>query len=166
MFAVILFNSYNYLFFINNSIFKQWIIHEQISRWTIPFENLVALAFFKRYLGSQFFFFNWNFNLPQYYQASSVPRKKASSWQWFTVNQVGEFLANIYLFKINNRNTWKRWEMRSKLTIKTPERRRWRRSCTFTVNFEHNTTFFRYFYCWLWTNKCLLDKCLQNLEKY
>ena len=31
--------------------------------------------------------------------------------------------ANIYLFKVNNRNTRKRYEICSKLTIKTPERR-------------------------------------------
>ena len=31
--------------------------------------------------------------------------------------------ANIYLFKVNNRNTRKRCETCSKLTIKTPERR-------------------------------------------
>ena len=31
--------------------------------------------------------------------------------------------ANIYLFKFNNRNTRKRCEICSKLTIKTPERR-------------------------------------------
>ena len=30
--------------------------------------------------------------------------------------------ANIYLFKVNNRNTRKRCEIRSKLTIKTPQR--------------------------------------------
>ena len=30
--------------------------------------------------------------------------------------------ANIYLFKVNNRNTRKRCEIWSKLTIKTPER--------------------------------------------
>ena len=45
--------------------------------------------------------------------------------------------ANIYLFKVNNRNTGKRCEICSKLTIKTPERRHWRRSCVFIVNFEH-----------------------------
>ena len=32
-------------------------------------------------------------------------------------------LVGIYLFKVNNRNTRKRCEIRSKLTIKTPERR-------------------------------------------
>ena len=36
--------------------------------------------------------------------------------------------ANIYLFKVNNRNTTKRCEICSKLTIKTPTRRHWRRS--------------------------------------
>ena len=33
--------------------------------------------------------------------------------------------ANIYLFKVNNRDTRKRCEICSKLTIKTPERRHW-----------------------------------------
>ena len=42
--------------------------------------------------------------------------------------------ANIYLFKVNNRNSRKRCELLSKLTIKTPERRR---SGVFIVNFEN-----------------------------
>ena len=33
--------------------------------------------------------------------------------------------VNIYLFKVNNRNTKKRCEVCSKLTIKTPERLHW-----------------------------------------
>ena len=45
--------------------------------------------------------------------------------------------AGIYLLKVNNRNTRTRCEICSKLTIKTPERRQWRRSGVFTVNFEH-----------------------------
>ena len=45
--------------------------------------------------------------------------------------------AGIYLFKVNNRNTRTRCEICSKLTIKTPERRHWRRSGVFIVNFEH-----------------------------
>ena len=40
------------------------------------------------------------------------------------------------MFKVNNRNTGARCEIRLKLTIKTPERRR-RRSGVFIVNFEH-----------------------------
>ena len=46
--------------------------------------------------------------------------------------------ANNYLFKVNNRNSWKRCEIQIclKLTIKTPEQRQWRRSGVFIVNFE------------------------------
>ena len=33
--------------------------------------------------------------------------------------------ANVYLLKVNNRNTIKRCKVRSKLTIKTPEQRQW-----------------------------------------
>ena len=45
--------------------------------------------------------------------------------------------ADVYLFKVNNRNIRKICETCSKLTIKTPERRHWRRSGVFIVNFEH-----------------------------
>ena len=45
--------------------------------------------------------------------------------------------AGIFLFKVNNRNTRTRCEICSKLTINTPERRQWRRSGVFIVNFEH-----------------------------
>ena len=44
---------------------------------------------------------------------------------------------NIYLFKVNNKNTREMCEIRSKLTIKTSERLHWRRSGVFIVNFEH-----------------------------
>ena len=37
----------------------------------------------------------------------------------------------------NNRNTRTRCEICSKLTIKTPKQRHWRRSGVFIVNFEH-----------------------------
>ena len=46
--------------------------------------------------------------------------------------KAANFPANIYLFKV----TSKRCEIRSKLTIKTPEQRHWRRSGSFIVNFE------------------------------
>ena len=45
-------------------------------------------------------------------------------------------LPNIYLFKVNNRNTRKRCKIYSKSRIKTPERRQWRHSGVFIVNFE------------------------------
>ena len=45
--------------------------------------------------------------------------------------------ANIYLFKVNNRNTRKKvWNM-FKVNKKTPERRQWYRSDVLIVNFEH-----------------------------
>ena len=44
--------------------------------------------------------------------------------------------ANIYLFQVNNRNTSKRCETCSKLTIETLERHHWRRSDVFIVNFS------------------------------
>ena len=44
--------------------------------------------------------------------------------------------AGIYLLKVNNRNTRTRREICSKLTIKMPEWRQWRRSGVFIVNFE------------------------------
>ena len=47
------------------------------------------------------------------------------------------YLPGIYLPKVNNRNTRTRCEICSKLTIKTPERRQWRRSGVFIVNFEY-----------------------------
>ena len=43
--------------------------------------------------------------------------------------------AGIYLFKVNNGNTRKMFEICSKLTIKTPERY-WRRSGVFIDNLE------------------------------
>ena len=47
------------------------------------------------------------------------------------------FPAAIYLLTVNNRNPRTRCEICSKLTIKTPERRHWRRSGVFVVNSEH-----------------------------
>ena len=46
------------------------------------------------------------------------------------------YAANIYLFKVNNRNTRKNCEICSKLTIKTPEQRHGCRSNVVT-DFEH-----------------------------
>ena len=47
------------------------------------------------------------------------------------------FPANIYLLKVNNRYTRTRSEICSKLTIKIPERRQWRRAGIFFFSFEH-----------------------------
>ena len=68
---------------------------------------------------------------------------------------LSQFPANIYLLKVNNRNTRKRCEICSKLTIKTPEQRQWRRSGVFNVNFEHISHFFLVFLL-LTSNKYML----------
>ena len=47
------------------------------------------------------------------------------------------FPADIYLLKVNNRNTRTRRGTCSKIAIKTTERRLWRFSGVFIVNFEH-----------------------------
>ena len=46
-------------------------------------------------------------------------------------------LVGIYLLKVNKKNIRTRCEICSKLTIKIPERRHWRRSGVFSVSFEH-----------------------------
>ena len=42
-----------------------------------------------------------------------------------------------YMFKVDNRNTRKRCDICSKLTIKTSEQHHWHPSGVFIVNFEH-----------------------------
>ena len=70
---------------------------------------------------------------------------KRKTWTWLEICSVQlsvfnyfstHFPTNIYLFKVNNRNSRKRYEIYSKLTIKTTERRYWRRSGVL-INFEH-----------------------------
>ena len=52
------------------------------------------------------------------------------------------FPAGIYLLKVNNGNNRTSCEICSKLTIKITERRHWRRSGIFIVNFEQFDTLF------------------------
>ena len=61
----------------------------------------------------------------------------------FETNFVAErvFPVGIYLIKVNNRNIRKRCEICSKLIIKAPGRRHWRRFGVFIVNFEHISHF-------------------------
>ena len=54
-------------------------------------------------------------------------------WRFF-VMIFAVYLAKISLLKVNNRKTRKRCEICSKLTIKAPKRRNWRRSSVFVVN--------------------------------
>ena len=68
-----------------------------------------------------------------------------------------QYPANIYLFKVNNRNSRKTYEICSKLTIKTQQRGHWSRSGVFIVILNIIDTFFYCFHCWLWTTK--FSKC-------
>ena len=52
---------------------------------------------------------------------------------------------NTYLIKVNNSNTRKSCKICSQLKIKAIERRHWRRSCVFIVNFEHISHLFLVF---------------------
>ena len=70
--------------------------------------------------------------------------------------EVGQHYSSpteIYLFKVNNRNTRRMCGICSKLTIKTPEGRHWRSSSVFIVNFELISHIVLAFFCWLWTIK-------------
>ena len=59
-------------------------------------------------------------------------------WQFARVSLLSVFTpAGNYMFKVNDRNTKTRCEICSKLTIKIPERRHWRRSVIFIINFEY-----------------------------
>ena len=62
--------------------------------------------------------------------------------------------TDIYIFKVGNRNTAKRCEKCSKLTIKTPKKERRSGVLVLTLHIFHIS--FYYFYCWLWTGKWLL----------
>ena len=74
---------------------------------------------------------------------------------WFEIQpNPADYPANIYLFKVNNRNTIKCFEICSKLAIQTPERPQCRCSGVFIANFNIFQNFFYSFYCWLWTSKC------------
>ena len=64
--------------------------------------------------------------------------------------------ACIYLLKVNNRNSETICEICSKLTIKKPERRHWRRSGVFIVDFEHMSHLALMFLFLIWTCNCRL----------
>ena len=64
---------------------------------------------------------------------------------WSTAGSWFIFSAGIYLPKFKNRNVRTSCEICSKFTIKTPERRQWRRSGVFIVNIEHISHLFLMF---------------------
>ena len=83
---------------------------------------------------------------------NNLSRKKKLHLKVF-LNRFMLIPVKIYLFKFYSRNTRRRCETSSKLTIKTPEWRHWRCSGVFLVNFEHISHLYLVFlYCWLWTS--------------
>ena len=62
---------------------------------------------------------------------------KSSEQEYKKLTVIKVKFEKICLLKVNNRNTRTRCKIYWKLTIKTPERRQWRRSAVFIVNFEH-----------------------------
>ena len=70
------------------------------------------------------------------------------------------------MFKFDNRNTRARCEIRSKLTIKTPEQRQWLRSGVFIVNFGHISHLALVFLMSTYTCYCRLGLCgFSRLER-
>ena len=61
----------------------------------------------------------------------TVKHPRCSNFSWWLLP------AGNCMFKVNNRNTRARRKTCSALTIKTPERRQWRGSGGFIVNFQH-----------------------------
>ena len=84
------------------------------------------------------------------------------------------FPTNNCLFKFNNRNSRKSYEICSELTIKTPERGHWRNFRVFIVNLEHISCLFLVFIvdfeqlaaCWNWTSNMQLKWKLSKAESY
>ena len=64
-----------------------------------------------------------------------------------------------YMFKVNKKNTRTRCKICSKLKIKTPERRHWRRTDVFIVNFEHISHLVLRASWW-----CIIDKILVQMK--
>ena len=71
--------------------------------------------------------------------------KSVGNLKNFQMKTFKSFLGNIYLIKFNNGNTRKRYEICSRLAIKT-ERRHLRRFSVFIVNFEHISYLFLGFF--------------------
>ena len=87
----------------------------------------------------------YNLQLLKFWQKNGL-RLNSLSLYWFLYNTKKKHNpVNIYLFKVNNRNTTKRCEICWKLTMKTPEWHQWRRSGVFIVNFEHISHLFLVF---------------------
>ena len=66
-----------------------------------------------------------------------IPSNKRKEIRQEWLRRIKRIPAGIYVLKVSNNNTRTRCEICSKLRIKGPERRHWRRSGVFILNFEH-----------------------------
>ena len=81
-----------------------------------------------------------------YYKSYLIDSILLSSSSFFFCRLIFFFHpVNIYMFKVNNRNTRQSCKICSKLTIKTPDRRQCRRSVFFIVIYEHISHLFLLF---------------------
>ena len=74
-----------------------------------------------------------------------LPTMCCQSPSTLTHDLILTYPVNNYLLKVNNRNTRKRYEICSKLTIKIREQRQWHRSGVFNVIFKHISHLFLVF---------------------
>ena len=91
--------------------------------WILSHKNKAFLSQYTSALTLCTLCFTFRYNINDKFFGSVIPKE--------------EFGKSIPDGKVNKRNTGTRCEIRSKLTIKTPERHQWRRSGTFIVNFEN-----------------------------
>ena len=66
-----------------------------------------------------------------------TPLKRQKTKGYLTFSGGSSFPVNIYLLKVNNKNTKKRCEKYSNLTIKAPEKTHWCCSSVFIANIFH-----------------------------
>ena len=104
----------------------------------IPLDNITFNVFLVRSVTE--LIFHWWAHLRVLFSRSSQLKKYIM--KCIIANN---FPANIYLFKVNNRNTRKRCDICSTLTIKAPEQRHWLCSSVFIVSFEHISHLFLVF---------------------
>ena len=85
-------------------------------------------------------------SLPDFDEIRDLDYCRLYSFSLFT-RDLDNFLVDICLLKVINRNTRARCEICLKLTIKTPHRCYWCRSSVFSVNFGHNSHLVLVFLC-------------------
>ena len=114
----------------------------------------IYLIFYKQHIFVQIFIVSSNGMLVKSQPVSCdvINKPKSFCIILFAVWKESLTPVNIYLLKVNNKNTRKRCEIYSKLIVKGPKQRQWRRSSVFIVNFEHISHLFLVFLLLTFTN--------------